>query len=390
MSDRNSSEGGVSRRQTLAAVTGATVSGLAGVPTTVVGDSGREKRITILASGDESRETVTVSKRWYRHKEQAIRVKEAMSRQYLGEGSVHSVGIESSDAAVGDLRGKRVRVAASPEGDASVLDAVPSSVEGIPVRTVERKKAKQTACYNDSRDDDDNDGKNEIYGGMACLGVENAETTDEQPVKDGTLCCRVYKNGTKYMLTARHIINRDNCNDPSITDGSYAWGRPDSGGYTRLGGISHAYQKFDAALVNRRFPKYDEFTHKIAAEASGGIIGRVTGDGIDVLSSEPLGEVRKRGQRSCATVGKIESAKQDNSYCIPSITEKGQVETTATQKDTDSGGPVYVHRQDGSNPDNLYLLNIATREIYGNALGSSADVMYSEEGITFGNNSFDL
>jgi hypothetical protein len=64
MTEGNDSTAGVSRRRVLGTVTGAAVSGVAGVPTAVVGDSGRKKRITTLASGDESRETVSVSQRW--------------------------------------------------------------------------------------------------------------------------------------------------------------------------------------------------------------------------------------------------------------------------------------------------------------------------------------
>jgi hypothetical protein len=255
-------------------------------------------------------------------------------------------------------------VAASPEGDVSALDAVPSSVKGIPVRTVEEERPEQTACYTDPRDDEDNDGKNEIHGGMSFVGIKNAGTSDSETAQKGTLCCRVYKNGTKYMLTARHPIVGGNCKYWDITDNSYAWGRLNQNeGYKRLGRISHAYQKFDTALLNRRFPGYDEFTYEITEELSGGIIGRVTGDGIDVLNSEPLGEVHKRGQ----------------------------IQTTATQQDTDSGGPVYVRREDGSNPDDLYLLHIATRQWKesGDALGSSANVMNSEENIRFGGTPFD-
>jgi hypothetical protein len=256
---------------------------------------------------------------------------------------------------------------------------------------VEEERPEQTACYTEKADDSDGNGKDEIYGGMACLGIENAGTSDSQSVKKGTLCCRVYKNGTKCMLTARHIIRGDNCKGSSITDGSYAWGRSyENDGYDRLGGISHAYQKFDAALLNRRFPEYDEFTYEITEELSGGIIGRVTGDGIDVLQSEPAGQVHKRGRRSCATVGEIKTTRGDKDYCgkLTNPYLQDVIETTADQKDTDSGGPVYIRREDGSNPDDLYLLHIATRANSGNALGSSANVMNEQEGIAFGGNPY--
>jgi hypothetical protein len=260
------------------------------------------------------------------------------------------------------------------------------------VRTVEEERPEQTACYTDPRDDEDNDGKNEIHGGMSFVGIKNAGTSDSETVQKGTLCCRVYKNGTKYMLTARHPIVGGNCKYWDITDNSYAWGRLNQNeGYKRLGRISHAYQKFDAALLNRRFPGYDEFTYEITEELSGGIIGRVTGDGIDVLNSEPLGEVHKRGRATCATTGQIDTIRGDFRHCDSLVEEKGQIQTTATQQDTDSGGPVYVRREDGSNPDDLYLLHIATRQWKesGDALGSSANVMNSEENIRFGGTPFD-
>ncbi len=382
MSDRNSSEGGVSRRQTLAAVTGATVSGLAGVPTTVVGDSGREKRITILASGDESRETVTVSKRWYRHKEQAINVKEAMSRQYLGEGSVHSVGIESSDAAVGDLRGKRVRVAAGPEGDVSALDAVPSSVEGIPVRTVEEERPEQTDCYTAPRTNRDKDDEQDFFGGLAAFGLDSTG----QSVNPATLCCRVFDaNGNTRMLSCRHMINGDNCDSNDRLDRE--WGALGTDGNERsYGGVSEAYQEFDAALLNLTNTQYYEFLADIVDEPSGRVLGRVTGDGIDYLHGDTDINfiVRKRGRTTCQESGTTDQVRVDYNVC--GITEREQIISTTDQAQGDSGGPVYIHRDDGSQPDNLYLLHIATRATGNNgyAQGSSADVMYRQEDITFG------
>ncbi|MEZ3145397.1 hypothetical protein [Halobaculum sp. MBLA0143] len=390
MQGRAQTRNGVSRRQTLAAVGGATVSGLAGVPATVVGDSGREKRITTLATGSKSQETVTVSKRWYRHKEQAIKVKEALKRQHLGEKGVHSVGIETDDRSVGGLRGKRVRVAATPE-QAGALDAVPSSVEGIPVRAVEAERPQQTDCYTGSADDSDGNGKSEYIGGMTFEGLEDLGTSNPSTVQGGTLCCRVYKGGTKYMMTARHPISNGACENTDITDGSYGWGRSSNDGVDWLGGVAQAYQKFDAALLDLRFPNYDEFTYDITAESSGGIIGRVTGDGIDYLQSAAGATVRKRGRVTCETIGTIEEIRGDVSYCNGSVTEENQIVTSLDQKVGDSGGPVYRHLDDGSNPDDLYLLHIATRrtDTNGYAQGSSANAMNKQEGITFGGNPYD-
>jgi hypothetical protein len=392
MSETTQAAEAVSRRQTLAAVTGATVSGLAGVPATVVGDSGRRKQITTLASGDESHKTVSVSKRWYQHKEQAIRVKEALSRQYLGRDGIHSVSIESGGKSVGNLRGKRVLVAADPKNGGAGLDSVPRSVEGIPVRTVERQRPEPTGdCYTGAADDSDGNGKKEYYGGMSFEGLENLTDPDKSTstVQSATLCCRVYKDGTKYMLTSRHPISGGPCQDVDITSDNYGWGR--TGGNSQveqLGNVSYAYKKFDAALLDLRFPNYDEFVYDITAESSGGIIGRVTGEGIDYLQSASGASVRKRGQNTCETIGVLEETKSDLWYC--DFFEQDQIISSVNQKNRDSGGPVYRHIDDGSNPDDLYLLHIASRSTDQNdyAQGTSANAMNKQENITFGGNPY--
>lgn len=395
MSETTQATEAVSRRQTLAAVTGTAVSGLAGVPTTVVGDSGRRKQITTLASGDESHKTVSVSKRWYQHKEQAIRVKEALSRQYLGQDGIHSVSIESDGKSVGNLRGKRVLVAADPKNGGAGLDSVPSSVEGVPVRTVERRRPEPTGsdCYTGAADDSDGNGKKEYYGGMSFEGLENLTDPDKSTstVQSATLCCRVYKDGTKYMLTARHPISGGPCDDTDITNDNYGWGR--TGGDSQVeqrGNVSYAYKKFDAALLDLRFPNYDEFVYDITAESSGGIIGRVTGDGIDYLQSASGASVRKRGRNTCETIGVLEEVKSDEWYCNGLLIEENQIVSSLDQKERDSGGPVYRHIDDGSKPDDLYLLHIATRSTPSNgyAKGTSANAMNNQENITFGGNPY--
>lgn len=381
MNERTRSADGVTRRETLTAVTGATVAGLAGVPTAVVGDSGREKRITTLATGSQSQETVTVSKRWYQHKEQAIRVKEALRNRFVAQDGVHSVGIETDDRTVGGLRGKRVRVAAAP-GRKTTLDTVPSSVEGIPVRTVQRGRPEQTDCYTDPKTDRDKDDERDFFGGLAAFGLKS----DGEVAKPGTLCCRVFdSNGNARMLTARHIINGDNCDSDDKL--GREWGALGTDGNRRpFGGVTEAHQKFDAALLDLGNTQYYEFLADIVEEPSGRILGRVTGDGIDYLHSETNVnyEVRKRGRTTCKETGTIEQVRLDYDVC--GITEQEQIVSTTDQADGDSGGPVYIHREDGSQPDNLYLLHIATRaeSNTGYAQGSSADVMYRQEGISFG------
>jgi len=387
MIERTDSTAGVSRRRVLGTVTGTAVSGIAGVPTAVVGDSGRKKRITTLASGDESRETVSVSQRWYRHKERAIRVKKAMRDRFLSQGGVHSVGIESDERTVGDLQGKRVRVAAIPE-DTATLDAVPSSVDGIPVRTVERKRPQKTDCYTGQPKDRDGDGRDEIRGGGAVVGLKYPGTTDEERVREGTLCCRVFKNGQRYMLGARHMISDGACSDVNITGDNYGWGRIGSGGgNVYLGDVEEQYPEFDAALLTSRLA-YDDISPRIVDESSIDVVGRVTGSGIDLLQSDTPTTIDKRGRTTCETFGAIQKSRLSRlRYCSwGPVYEEGQLIISAEQKQGDSGGPMYLFRGDNLSTDGLYALGIATLRTNSNgyARGSSANAMYKSAGISFG------
>ena len=384
----------VSRRQTLSALgaTGTAVSGLAGVPTAVVGDSGREKRITILAAGEESHETVSVSKRWYKHKQQALKVKEALSNRHSDERDLHSVGIERGGRTIDGLRSKRVLASFVPGASQEAKDAVPSSVEGIPVRTEESERPEQTDCYTGASYDGDNDTDEDVYGGRAVRGVKNINDGDSTftTVEKATLCCRVYLDGTKYIMGCRHMLNGDNCDGLDVSN--VGWGRlNNSGTVAHRGDAVEAYQKFDMALMNLKFPNSDEILYDIADEPSGGIVGRVTGDGIDYRQADSTPDfiVRKRGRTTCKTSGTIQEARKDVSPCI-GVTEQNQIISSAEQKQGDSGGPVYIHRSDLSDPDDLYLLHIATRKTPDNgyAQGSSANVMNQQENVTFGGNPY--
>jgi hypothetical protein len=379
--DGESPDTNVSRRKTLSVIGtgGAVVTGLTGVPGTVVGSSGRTQRIVTLAQGEDAHQSVSVSKKWFNHKEQAIKIKEAIRNRFGGQEDVHTVGIGRGDRTIGDLRSKMVTVSVTPGAGDSTIDSIPSSLKGIPVAVERSERPKQTDCYTGSPDQGDGDSTRDVYGGLACYGVINAK---EDLSEDATLCCRVYKDGKKYMLGCRHMLNGDNCDGDGATNQS--WGRVnDNGNAENLGYAPTTYQKFDAALLNRSYtPK--EFIYNISDESSGGIIGRVTGDGLDYLHSEAE-FVRKRGRSTCATQGTIEKVRSDYEKCGLYTTEENQVVSTTKQEQGDSGGPVYYHQENGTNTDELYLVHIATRSDDGNARGSSANVMYNQENIVFGN-----
>lgn len=387
----NSGKDNVSRRKTLSVLgsSGALLSGIAGVPDAVVGDSGRKQRITILAQRDEAHETVKVSKKWYAHKDQATKVKNALRNQFLQRNGIHSIGIGHGSQTVGGLESKKVIVTATPDAPGDVTTDIPSSVKGIPVATQRSQRPVQTDCYTGSSNQGDGDLVKDVHGGMAAYGEIESGTTE-----DATLCCRVYKNGTKYMLGCRHMLNGDPCAG-SVSDKS--WGRiDDSGDPSIYGGVEEAHKKLDTALLTLDNPDYYEHLYDITEEPSGGIIGRVTSDGIDYLhtDSSTSSIVRKRGRITCDQTGTIEKVRDDLTVCdglaSDGFVEENQIVSTTDQKKGDSGGPVYIHRDDGSNPDDLYLLHIATRKTpdYGYARGSSAEEMSARENITFGGNPY--
>jgi len=230
---------------------------------------------------------------------------------------------------------------------------------------------------------------------MAFEGMKNINNGGNS-VEKGTLCCPVQYNGGTYMLTARHTISGDVCNTPGVVENDYGWGRivNNEDTVTPFGFVAAAFTEYDAALLTLYSPDFQDFSSRVTDEPGAEVVGRVTGDGIDTLASYPAATVYKRGRATCATSGVLKSARltYDLQCLYPSDPDKefGQVRTSMTQKKGDSGGPVYHQINNSSGTDELYLLNMATRNYEDKeyAQGSSADILYREKGINFGNNSY--
>lgn len=363
MSNRKSN-GGSSRRTVLKSL-GAGTLGFGGLSnaSVVVGASERTTRIGILAEGDEVVREVKVPKRWKTQAEQAARAKRQISNSVGSRSDIHTVGVGNQESAIDGLKKHTVDVQIDPDGDRS---GIPDEVNGIPVVVGESGRSEAT-CYTQD--------KSSIFGGLSSSGPDNDDS-------QGTLCCRVFKNGSKRMLGCRHLfITNDNdgpdyCgNDDPLGDDWHRAGE-------RVGRINESYQAHDAVLMDTQFS--DEPVTNDIPDEDGQITGRVTGNGLEYLKSKSE-TVQKRGVETCISNGEVTKIRQEI-FCSDGNYIGGVVRSTTEQKEGDSGGPVYY--KDGTS---LYLVNIATArksDSISDAQGSSANDMYNDRGITFGGDPF--
>lgn len=358
--DNTKSNGGSSRRRVLKSL-GAGTLGFGGLSnaSVVVGATERATRIGILAEGDEIVREVKVPKRWKTQAEQAARAKRQISNSVGSRSDVHTVGVGNRESTIDGLKKHTVDVQVDAGGDTG---GIPDEVNGIPVVVGESGRSKAT-CYTQD--------KSSIYGGLGSDGPDNDDS-------QGTLCCRVFKNGSKYMLGCRHLFveykdDHDYCSDADTTD--EAWWRAGE----VAGQVVENYPRHDAVLMDTDDTS-EPVTNSIVDE-SGGITGRVTGDGLEYLKSSSE-QVQKRGVETCITAGEVLKIRQELFCSLDSADYiGGVVKSSADQDSGDSGGPVYYKDE-----KDLYLVNIATARDPddGYAQGSSANDIFNDQGVTFG------
>jgi hypothetical protein len=347
------SNGGSSRRNVLKSL-GAGTLGFGGLSnaSVVVGATEGTTRIGILAEGDEIVRDVKVPRRWKKQAEQAARAKRQISNSVGSRSDVHTVGVGNQESTIDGLKKHTVDVQVDPDGDTG----------GIPV-VVGKSGRSEATCYTQD--------KSSIYGGLSSSGPDNDDS-------QGTLCCRAFKNGSKYMLGCRHLFveyddGPDYCSDADTTD--EAWWRAGE----VAGQVVENYPRHDAVLMDTDDTS-EPVTNSIVDE-SGGITGRVTGNGLEYLKSSSE-QVQKRGVETCITAGEVLEIRQELFCSLSSLDYVGGIVKTSTeQRNGDSGGPVYY--KDGTD---LYLVNIATARDSddGYAQGSSANDIFNDQGVTFG------
>jgi hypothetical protein len=230
-------------------------------------------------------------------------------------------------------------------------------------------------------------GDQKVHGGLSGWGDLSSENDE---IVEGTLCCRVYLDGNKRLMTCRHLFNDDNCNPDDADGGTVVddtcGSVEDSGDLVSIGKVTNAYKKYDIALVDTSYTSHS-LVDDMAGESDGGIAGRVTGDGLQYMMSNES-TVHKRGRTTCHKYGYIKSVDNTHNCVGRSYGELGLVISTPSQKQGDSGGPVYYKEVRQNEPDLLYLAHVANREHNGTAYGVSANRINKDEGITYGGNPY--
>lgn len=372
----NRLEQSVSRRDALGAISGTTValSGY-GSAVSVVSAEGTTTDIVTLAKGGSAAKSVSVSKEWYEQVKSARKANEQVTDRFLSMKSVVRVGIETDDYRIGGLPAQRVAVGVDPAVEGAPREKIPTEVGGVPVVVHETASTVPT-CGSDSTTDC-YVGKYTAYGGLAVTVSDSSGFN-----VTGTSCCRAYKNGNEFLLTAKHLFTEEvnKCSD-NIVDGAEL---------TLSGGAilkepDHLYSDSDAALVGGGGT---EITNDIVEEPDKGIVGRVTVDGLSYLQS--TGKiVEKRGRCTCRTDGRVKQYGGSES-CGVLAEIKEIVTSSLTQKKRDSGGPVYY--EPSTSTDELYLVNMAMghpQDDTSRTIGTSAAYLEGKHGVSFGGATID-
>jgi hypothetical protein len=249
---------------------------------------------------------------------------------------------------------------------------IPEKVNGIPVQTKHRLPYQDGGCnHSDTCYESDYD---PISGGVR-IGSDYTW---------GSACCRVEKDGSEYLMGARHVFiddsnTQDSCSSNSA-DGESAYQNGDYYGF-----VSEEFPKYDAVLtkLDSAYGNRDSIGGYIV-DQQGSVEGHVTKDGVDAMIADDNSEsVEKRGVTHCANTGQVES--RETNYCS-NINKKGLIRSTNDFGDGDSGGPVYDVNTVNLDK-HLYIVNIATQypsSDCNNGYGSAAYAMNNEYGVTFG------
>jgi hypothetical protein len=319
--------------------------------------SGDTVTIVTKKSGDEVVETREVSRRWYTQAKRARQVSDTLSDSLLNHDDVFSVGIGIGDSHIDGLRSKKVDVRlASKTTDAYI----PSEVDNVEVDIVNRGDSLKPYCYEQDYDP--------LRGGIVTSG----------PHHTGSMCCRVSKDGTQYMLSARHLFVDDN--DGVCDSGSYSTVNRDAyQNGDKFGTVFEDSTERDTALIEVDPDGSRDSTSRWIVDQSGGVCARMTQNGLDYYASS--GDyINMRGITTCQGQCQIQS--YDNSVGCPDtnlvLTEQVFYDDYCAGPG-DSGGPVY-----SDNSGELVVAGIITGGLSdGTVTGASASGMNQYDDIVF-------
>lgn len=348
-----------SRRKVLQAVGTSTFGvGSIAIGTRSVAAERDRVEIVTLMERDRVAERKTVDAKWY---EQTLRARESAKKladRFKRTPGIRGVGIETGASEIGKMRTQTPKVYIDAGGTSA---SIPERINGLEVQREVIEGRKETA---------------EPQGGESLQSGVTGES--------GTLTCRAFKNGVKYMMSCRHMFidssrERRNCENTDTTGSTWSYGGTD------IGTVSYQFQNHDCVLLNDS-KKTDTIFENTIFNDSGIVAGRVTQDGLSYLASSNT-TVNKRGIATGSTTGTVES--YDNKIDCKDPLDYDYVgrtvRTTAKQEVGDSGGPIYWTKSRPDSYDKHYLVAIATFAWDdGDSEGSAAYWMNQNNGISFG------
>lgn len=282
------------------------VLGISAVGVRSVHAEGDRVEVVVTRDSDGPVGTRQVPTKWYNQTQKARKKSDLLKQQMLGDPDVASVGIGTGESTIGGLKEKVVEVSLKGE---STTASIPESVDGIGVE-VKTNASTEFHCYDNTYQT--------LKGGISV----------SSDYEKGSACCRVYKGGTPYLLTARHLFTSNS--SPCGSTGTNAYQ-----GANLIGSPKGSKAKHDTLWIdiNDQVSMNDGII-----DESADVKGWVTQSGLDTYSSDGT-TLRKRGISTCDRDYTVDS--YDNSVSLSCGTMTEVVHYNGNSKKGDSGGIIY-------------------------------------------------
>lgn len=301
----------ISRRNYLKS---ASALGISAVGIQSVHAEGDSTELIVTRSSEGPAETRVVPTEWYTQTQKAKQKAEELENQLLNQPGVVSIGIGIGNSTIGGLKEKVIQVGL--EGESTVA-SIPEHVGGIDVQ-VKANVSTEYQCYEGPYDT--------LRGGIAL----------DSDYGSGSACCRVYRNGTPYLLTARHVFTDDGSRCGNTGNG-YAYQ-----GINYIGSEKDSKPHHDSLWIN--VTNDDVTLSDQIIDESAYVEGWVTQAGLDTYSSDDT-TLHKRGISTCKETYTVDS--YDNTLNIDCGEHTEVVYYNGNSDAGDSGGIIYFISDEG-------------------------------------------
>jgi len=307
MDEKSSTGSGVlfSRRKYLKT---ASALGISAIGVQSVHAKGDRTEVVVTRDSDGPVGTRIVPTEWYNQTQKARRKSNELKEQLLNHPDVASIGIGTGDSTIGGLKEKVIEL--SLEGDSTSAN-IPEHVDGTNVEVKTNASTEFQSCYEKTYDP--------LRGGISV----------SSDYESGSACCRVYKGGTPYLLTALHVF----------TDTTGPCGNTGDGnayqGINFIGNIAGSRTNHDSVWININ----DQVSlNDGIVDESANVKGWVTQSGLDTYSSDGT-TLHKRGVTTCKDTYTVDS--YDNSISLSCGNQTEVVYYNGNAEKGDSGGIIY-------------------------------------------------